>query len=40
MNDIIVITKLLQDSGVLLDGVNEKVEREMKNQNHAFLELC
>ena len=40
MNDIIVITKSLQVSGVLLDGVTEKVEHEMKNQNHAFLELC
>ena len=40
MNDIIVITKSLQDSGILLDGVTEKVEHEMKNQNHAFLELC
>ena len=31
MNDIIVITKSLQVSGVLLDGVTEKVEHEMKN---------
>ena len=40
MTDIIVITKSLQDLVVLLDGVTEKVEHEMKKQNKVFLELC
>ena len=31
INDIIKIIKLLEDSGVLIDGVTETVKRKIKN---------
>ena len=41
MNDIIKIIKSLEDSGVLIDGVTEKVKHEIrKNKKADFLELC
>ena len=39
MNDIIKIIKSLEDSGVLIDGVNETVKYEIKNKKADFLEL-
>ena len=32
MNDIIKIIKLLEDSGVLIDGVTETVKHEIEKQ--------
>ena len=32
MNDIIKIMKLLEDSGVLIDGVTETVKHEIEKQ--------
>ena len=42
MNDIIKIIKSLEDFGVLIDGVTEKVKHEIKKKNKKadFLELC
>ena len=40
MNDIIKIIKLLEDLGVLIDGVTETAKREIKNKKEDFLELC
>ena len=40
MNDLIKIIKLLEDSGLLIDGVIETVKHETKNKNVDFLELC
>ena len=37
MNDIIKIVKSLEDSGVLIDGVNETVKHEIKKQEGEFL---
>ena len=37
MNDIIRIIKSLENSGVLLDGVNEAVKHEIKQQEGGFL---
>ena len=37
MNDIIKIIKSLEDSGVLIDGVTEKVKHEIKKQEDWFL---
>ena len=39
MNDIIEIIKLLEDSGVLIDGVTETVKHKLKNKNVNFLEI-
>ena len=39
MNDIAKMTKSLQDSGVLINGVTETVKHEMKNKKADFLEL-
>ena len=39
MNDIVKITKSLEDSRVLIDGVNEAVKYEIKNQVGGFLAL-
>ena len=36
MNDIIKITKSLEDSGVLFDGVTETVKHEIKEQEGRF----
>ena len=37
MNDIIKSIKLLERSGVLIDGVAEKVKHEIKKQEGRFL---
>ena len=37
MNDIIKITKSIEDSGVLIDGVNKTVKYEIKTQEGGFL---
>ena len=37
MIDIIKIIKSLEDSGVLIDGVNETVKDEIKKQEDGFL---
>ena len=37
MNDIIKIIKLLEDSGVLIDGNTERVKHEMRKQECRFL---
>ena len=37
MNDIIKIIKSLEHSGVLIDGVTEKVKNEMKKEEGGFL---
>ena len=39
MNDIVKVTKSLEDSGVLINGVTETVKHEMKNKKADFLEL-
>ena len=39
MNDIVKMTKSLEDSGVLINGVTETVKHEMKNKKADFLEL-
>ena len=39
-NDIIKIIKSLEDSGVLIYAVNEKVRHEMEKEKGNFLELC
>ena len=36
MNDIIKITKSLEDSGVLIDRVTETVKHEIKKQKGEF----
>ena len=40
MNDIIKIIKLLEDSGILIDGVTETLKHEIKKTKTDFLELC
>ena len=40
VNDIIKIIKSLEDSGVLIYAVNEKVRHEMEKEKGNFLELC
>ena len=37
MNDVIKITKSLEDSGVLIDGVTETVKHEIKKAEGEFL---
>ena len=37
MNDVIKIIASLEDSGVLIDGVTEKVKHEIKKQEGRFL---
>ena len=39
MNDIIKIVKSLEDSGVLLKGVSEKIQHEAKEQRGGFLPM-
>ena len=39
MNDIIKIVKSLEDSGVLLKGVSETIQHEVKEQRGGFLPL-
>ena len=38
--NIIKIIKSLEDSGVLIYAVNEKVRHEMEKEKGNFLELC
>ena len=37
MEDIVVIVKSLEDSGILLKGVSETVQNEVKEQKEDFL---
>ena len=37
MNDFIKITKSLEDSGALIDGVTETIKHEIKKQEDGFL---
>ena len=39
MNDIIKIVKSLEDSGLLLKGVTETVQNEVKEQKGGFLNM-
>ena len=39
MNNILEIVKPLEDSGVLLKGVNETIENEAKEQSGGFLSM-
>ena len=39
MTDTIKITKSLEDSNVLIDGITETVEQEIKNKKLDFLVL-
>ena len=39
MNDIIKIVKSLKDSGVLLKGVSEIIQHEVKEQKGGFLSM-
>ena len=39
MEDIIKIVKSLEDSGLLLKGVNETVQNEVKEQKGGFLSM-
>ena len=39
MNDIIKIVKSLEDSGLLLKGVTETVQNEVKEQKGGFLSM-
>ena len=39
MNDLIKIVKYFEDSGLLLKGVTESVENEVKEQKGGFLSM-
>ena len=39
MNDVIKIVKSLQDSGVILKGVSERIQSEAKEQRRGFLSM-
>ena len=39
MQDLSKIVKLLEDSGILLDGISETVENEVKEQKDGFLSM-
>ena len=39
MNDIIKIVKCLEDSGLLLKGVTERVQNEVKERKGRFLSI-
>ena len=39
MDDILKITKSLEDSGVLLKGVSEAIQHEAKEQRGGFLSM-
>ena len=39
MNDILKLVKYLEDSGVLLKGVNETIKNEAKEQKGGFLSM-
>ena len=40
MEDIIKIVKSLEDSGLLLKGVTETVQNEVKEQKGGFISYC
>ena len=39
MQDLLKIVKLLEDSGILLNGITEKVKNEVKEQKGGFLSM-
>ena len=39
MQDLLKIVKSLEDSGTLLNGINERVKNEVKEQNGGFLSM-
>ena len=39
MQDLLKIIKSLEDSGILLDGITETVENEVKEQKRGFLSM-
>ena len=39
MEDLIKIVKSLEDSGLLLEGVTESVQNEVKEQKEGFLSM-
>ena len=39
MQDLLKIVKLLEDRCILLDGINETVENEVKEQKGGFLSM-
>ena len=39
MNDIMIIDKSLEESGLLIKGVNEAIKNEAKEQKGGFLEM-
>ena len=39
MQDLLKITKSLEDSGILLDGITETVKNEVKEQKDGFLSM-
>ena len=39
MQDLLKIVKLLKDRCILLDGINETVENEVKEQKGGFLSM-
>ena len=39
MQDLLKIAKLLEDSGLLLDGITETVKNEVKEQKGGFLSM-
>ena len=39
MQDLLKIVKSLEDSGILLDGITEKVKNEVKEQKGGFLSV-
>ena len=39
MQDILKIVKSLEDSGILLDGITETVENEVRKQKGGFLSM-
>ena len=39
MQDLLKIVKLLEDSGILLDGITETLENELKDQKGGFLSM-
>ena len=39
MEDILIIVKALEDSGLLLKGVPETIQKEVKEQKGGFLSM-
>ena len=39
MQDLLKIVKSFEDSGILLDGITETVENEVKEQKGSFLSM-